>query len=162
MIRLQLCILPEKPGIEAGNPGAASGKKFETYQSEGALHLGANYRSPLVYRKRRARECPAFFYAHRQIRRNSKGLWRRTRRPRWFPATLWFDLKHGLPCRNATFRHGTPFQTDQNSRSLWFTGGRWLTGRFATGARCGQLSNCVRMFPVPVCFNLLQPRSERS
>ena len=67
-------------------------------------------------------------------------------------STLWFETKHGSPCRNATFRHGTPFQTDQNSLTLWLTNPSRLTGRFAKGARTGQLSNRVRFVNRRVCF----------
>ena len=106
---------------------------YEEGSFRGAFHSGANFRYPLVDMKRRARECSAFFYARRPIRGNSKGLWRFVGVATPRHSTLWFETKHRVPCRNATFRHGTPFQTHQNSLTLWFTGVRWLTGRFAKG-----------------------------
>ena len=55
-----------------------------------------------------------------------------------------------------------PFQTDQNSLTLWLTTPSRLAGRFAKGARSGQLSNRVRMLPVPAFHILVPPRSDRS
>ena len=81
---------------------------YEEGSFRGAFHSGANFRYPLVDMKRRARECSAFFYARRPIRGNSKGLWRFVGVATPRHSTLWFETKHRVPCRNATFRHGTP------------------------------------------------------
>ena len=118
--------------------------RYEESLARGAFQSGANFRYPLVDTKRRARECPAFFRIPIHVKTFGVSVHRRP--------TLWFETKHGPPCRNATFRHGTPFQTDQNSLTLWLTTPSRLTGRFAKGVRTGQLSNRVRFVNRRVCF----------
>ena len=88
-------------------------------------------------RKRRARECPAFFRARRQTPNTSKGLRRFVRVATSHRWSLGFETQHGPPFPTVTVRHGTPFPTDQNSRTLWLTPPCRLTGQFATGARAG-------------------------
>ena len=64
--------------------------------TRGALHSGANFRSPLVDRKRRER--PAFFRIPVHVKTFGDSLRRRQ--------ILWFETKHRVPYRNATFWNG--------------------------------------------------------